>query len=415
MTRELHVNPDQVDRLDIPDNITSDVFASMRYIEAAEDEADYAGDFADDNTSEMTEEDIKNTSEYVGTTKAELTDEEDYFDDTEIEKPKANKYPKNYTLRQYKSKKSKELKDFFEKMGKEIPDEFALEILTAINSSAAMGISFDKMDEYINFTNSFRQMEICKMAIILDPEMKLYNEIKGRKTEDMVKLIRITIENNAIQQYETDFSAHYNATVDELQGKINQYMAKIKEYETERQLIEENHLAEMEDLKQRYAESERQISEYKKIAASNNCPVEENSVEVANVNIEQIIRKIINEKDLADKERFDTLLNLFSDKATEVKSEPRKIKFKRKKDDAPNQKVDFMEYVNNAGLDPYQLKVITAAIEGDADEDFLRKLIEQKDEHKVMMEKVRMYMIRTRIAANNAKKEENNENNTEQK
>lgn len=413
MTRELHVNPDQVDRLDIPDNITSDVFASMRYIEAAEDEADYAGDFANDNTSEMTEEDIQNTSEYVGTTKA--TDEEDYFDDTEIEKPKANKYPPNYTLRQYKSKKSAELKDFFEKMGKEIPDEFALEILTAINSSAAMGISFDKMDEYINFTNSFRQMEICKMAIILDPEMKLYNEIKGRKTEDMVKLIRITIENNAIQQYETDFSAHYNATVDSLQDEINQYMAKIKEYETERQLIEENHLAEMEDLKQRYAESERQLSEYKKIAASNNSPVEDNSVGVTNTDIEQIIRKIINEKDLADKERFDTLLNLFSDRATEVKSEPRKIKLKRKKDDVPNQKIDFMEYVNNAGLDPNQLKVITAAIEGDADEDFLRKLIEQKDEYRVMMEKVRMYMIRTRIAANNAQKEENNENNTEQK
>lgn len=387
MAKNLNINNDEVDVLNIPDSVSGDIFETMRYIESADDEADYAGDFDDDNNviHEFTEEDIKNTSDYVGQTE----------DDTSGEKIKdsadtssKSRYPKNFTLKQYKDKKISELNQYYERNNMEYSKEYVMEILSEINSSVAMGISFDQMDGYINFEYSYRQMDLLKTSIVLDPSMEIFEQIKDRKPEDMVRLIKLCIESKAIEEFEKEIGDAYDKSIDDLQAEIDRYKKTLADYEVQQQEKEERYKADIERLNKKLSEVEEVTGEEVSSTGSNDYAY-----------LIREIKEIINEKDLRDKHRFEQLCDYCEEYSSkEFKPEKKKIKLNKKITPEESKKsLNIVQYVNKADLDPNQLKVITWAIAEKIDEEFLRQIVDKKEDHRVMMEKIRMYVVNNRV------------------
>ena len=394
MAKTLNINPEEIDTLSIPDRISSDALETMRYIEAAEDEADYAGDFDDDINvvHEITEEDVKNTSEYVGKT-SNVTTSDITADANE---KKESKYPANFTLKQYKDKKLNDLNAFFEQNNMEYSKEYMMEILSEINSSVAMGMSFDQMDEYINFRYSYRQMDLLKTSILLDPSKSVFNQIKDRSPEDMVKLIRLIIENEAIKSFEKEVEEAYNETINNLEAEIVRYKEVIKEFEFEQAAKEEKYLEEIEELKNKLAASEEK---------NNNMTVKEPVQSVQSVDLSEIITEIkafVTEKDERDQERFSKLQELIVGDKKET-DKLRKIRIKKNDSNPIKENISIIDYANEAALDANQIKVITTAIEIGVDDNYLKKIIDQKEDHRIMMEKLRLYAVSKRKEENTAK------------
>ena len=436
MVRELNIKPDDMDELKVPDKISGDIFESMRYIESANDEADYAGDFEDDNiiSHEMSEEDIDNTSEYIG---KPVEDEHEKKDDQiASDKKTVSNYSDNYTLEEYRKKKTNEIIEFFKENNESQAraKEYGMATANVINSSAAMGLSFDQMDMYINCKYSYRQMDLLKTSILLAPDMSIFDRIKDSTPENMIKLINICIGEKAAKDLEKELNDEYIKSIDELQAKIDDYEKTIEkmieEHEIEILKVEEGYKAEIDSLKKQLAE---QDEENKKISGTNK---ETDSLD-QNALIE-VIENMMSQKEEIDKKRFSLLYGaITSNSKTEsndstdsndnvVREDTDERKNKKnpeqrsddetedsiKKDDekAALQKesrlkrillgqkkgFDITDYALKKDLDAEQIHVITVALAMGIDEEFLKKLIDRKDSKEIMLERLRMYNMKKR-------------------
>jgi len=306
MVRELNIKPDDMDELKVPDKISGDIFESMRYIESANDEADYAGDFEDDDniiSYEMSEEDIDNTGEYIG---KPVEDEHEKKDDqiASDKKPVSN-YSDDYTLEEYRKKKTNEIIEFYKKNNESQAraKEYGMATANVINSSAAMGISFDKMDMYINCKYSYRQMDLLKTSILLAPDMSIFNQIKDSTPENMIKLINICIGEKAAKDLEKELNDEYIKSIDELQAKIDDYKKTIEkmieEHEIEILKVEEGYKAEIDSLKKQLAE---QDEDNKKAFG-----MKEETVSINQNALVEVIENMMSQKEEIDKKRFSLL------------------------------------------------------------------------------------------------------------
>lgn len=432
MVRELNIKPDDMDELKVPDKISGDIFESMRYIESANDEADYAGDFEDDNiiSHEMSEEDIDNTSEYIG---KPVEDEHGKKDDqiASDNKPVSN-YSDNYTLEEYRKKKTNEIIEFYKENNESQAraKEYGMATANVINSSAAMGIPFDKMDMYINCKYSYRQMDLLKTSILLAPDMSIFNRIKDCTPENMIKLIKICIEEKAAKDLEKELNDEYIKSIDELQAKIDDYEKTIEKHEIERLKVEEGYKAEIDSLKKQLAE---QDEDNKKAFG-----MKEETVSINQNALIEVIENMMSQKEEIDKKRFSLLYGaITSNSKTEsndsnestdnvVREDTDERKNKKnpeqrsddetedsiKKDDekAAFQKesrlkrillgqkkgFDITDYALKKDLDAEQIHVITVALAMGIDEEFLKKLIDRKDSKEIMLERLRMYNMKKR-------------------
>jgi len=438
MVRELNIKPDDMDELKVPDKISGDIFESMRYIESANDEADYAGDFEDDNiiSHEMSEEDIDNTSEYIGNP---LEDEHGKKDDqiASDKKPVSN-YSDNYTLEEYRKKKTNEIIEFYKENNESQAraKEYGMATANVINSSAAMGISFDKMDMYINCKYSYRQMDLLKTSILLAPDMSIFNRIKDCTPENMIKLIKICIEEKAAKDLEKELNDEYIKSIDELQAKIDDYEKTIEKHEIEILKVEEGYKAEIDSLKKQLAE---QDEDNKKAFG-----MKEETVSINQNALIEVIENMMSQKEEIDKKRFSLLYGAItsnsktennennesnesndsadnvvredtderknkknpeqrSDNETEdsIKKDDEKAAFQKEsklKKILLGQKKGFniTDYALKKDLDADQIHVITVALAMGIDEEFLKKIIDRKESVEIMLERLRMYSTEKR-------------------
>jgi len=434
MVRELNIKPDDMDELKVPDKISGDIFESMRYIESANDEADYAGDFEDDDniiSHEMSEEDIDNTSEYIG---KPVEDEHEKKDDQiASDKKTVSNYSDNYTLEEYRKKKTNEIIEFFKENNESQAraKEYGMATANVINSSAAMGISFDKMDMYINCKYSYRQMDLLKTSILLAPDMSIFNQIKDSTPENMIKLINICIGEKAAKDLEKELNDEYIKSIDELQAKIDDYKKTIEkmieEHEIEILKVEEGYKAEIDSLKKQLAE---QDEDNKKAFG-----MKEETVSINQNALVEVIENMMSQKEEIDKKRFSLLYGAItsnsktesnesndnvvredtderknkknpeqrSDDETEdsIKKDDEKAAFQKEsklKKILLGQKKDFniTDYALKKDLDANQIHVITVALAMGIDEEFLKKIIDRKESTEIMMERLRMYSTEKR-------------------
>ena len=260
--------------------------------------------------------------------------------------------------------------------------------------------------------------------------MSIFNRIKDCTPENMIKLIKICIEEKAAKDLEKELNDEYIKSIDELQAKIDDYEKTIEKHEIERLKVEEGYKAEIDSLKKQLAE---QDEDNKKAFG-----MKEETVSINQNALIEVIENMMSQKEEIDKKRFSLLYGaITSNSKTEsndsnestdnvVREDTDERKNKKnpeqrsddetedsiKKDDekAAFQKesrlkrillgqkkgFDITDYALKKDLDAEQIHVITVALAMGIDEEFLKKLIDRKDSKEIMLERLRMYNMKKR-------------------